>query len=88
MILSALRDYVRDRGQVSLAELTAHFDTDADTARAMLDVWIRKQKLYRRSATACGGACTHCSPAIAEYYVWGQPPEDGAATVTGGCPSR
>jgi putative ferrous iron transport protein C len=72
MILSDLRDYLRQRGQASLQDMALHFDADPDALRGMLEQWIRKGKVSRRSAKAsCGDSCTQCDPASVEIYVWG-----------------
>ena len=51
MILSDIRNYVQDRGQSSLADIALHFDIEPEAARGMLDIWIRKGKLQRRSCS-------------------------------------
>ena len=71
MILSEVRDYLKQRGQCTLSDIALHFDTDADAVRGMMDVWIRKGKVERRSATAsCGTSCQSCDPAATEVYSW------------------
>ena len=76
MILSELRDYLRERGQASLQDMALHFDTDPDALRGMLEQWIRKGKVSRRSAKAsCGDSCSQCDPASVEIYVWGSEPQ-------------
>lgn len=71
MILSQVRDYLKQRGQCTLSDIALHFDTDADAVRGMLDVWIRKGKVEKRSATAsCGSSCQSCDPAATEIYIW------------------
>jgi putative ferrous iron transport protein C len=71
MILSEIRDYLKQRGQCTLSDIALHFDTDADAVRGMMDIWIRKGKVERRSATAsCGTSCQSCDPAATEVYSW------------------
>ena len=71
MILSDIRDYLQDRGQSTLADIALHFDIEPDAARGMLDIWIKKGKLQRRSATgSCGISCSQCDTAATEIYVW------------------
>lgn len=73
MILSDIRDYLRQRGQATLADIALHFDTDPDALRGMLQVWVEKGKVHRQMATAsCGGSCTQCDPASTEIYVWSE----------------
>ena len=71
MILAQVRDYLKQRGQCTLSDIALHFDTDADAVRGMLDVWIRKGKVDKRSATdSCGTSCQSCDPAATEVYSW------------------
>lgn len=71
MILSEVRDYLKQRGQCTLSDIALHFDTDADAVRGMLDLWIKKGKVEKRSATAsCGTSCQSCDPAATEVYLW------------------
>ena len=72
MILAQLRDYIKQRQQVSLADIILHFDVDEDAVRPMLEVWINKGKIHRRMATAsCGSSCHQCQSATPEIYYWG-----------------
>lgn len=71
MILSDVRDYLKQRGQCSLSDIALHFNTDTETIRGMLDIWIKKGKVEKRSATsACGTSCQSCDPASTEIYFW------------------
>ena len=71
MILSQVRDYLKQRGQCTLSDIALHFDTDADAVRGMLDIWIKKGKVIKRSATdSCGTSCQSCDPATTEVYLW------------------
>lgn len=71
MILSQVRDYLKQRGQCSLSDIALHFDTDANAVRGMLDIWIKKGKVEKRSATeSCGTSCQSCDPAATEVYIW------------------
>jgi alpha-tubulin suppressor-like RCC1 family protein len=71
MILSQVRDYLKQRGQCTLSDIALHFDSDADAVRGMLDVWIKKGKVEKRSATgSCGTSCQSCDPASTEVYIW------------------
>ena len=71
MILSEIRDYLKQRGQCTLSDIALHFDTDADAMRGMLDVWIKKGKVVKQSATSsCGTSCQSCDPAATEIYSW------------------
>ncbi len=74
MILSDLRNYIRARGRVPIADLVNHFDADPDAVRGMLDVWIRKGKVSRLASDAgdCDG-CAKCDAFELEIYEWTGP---------------
>jgi DeoR/GlpR family transcriptional regulator of sugar metabolism len=88
MILSELKAYLQQRGQVTLADIVHHFDVDADVARNMLQVWINKGKVQRlQAAASCGSSCSQCEPMTTEIYVWGTPVE-GQQFVRPDCGSQ
>lgn len=71
MILSDIRKYLEQRGQASLGDIALHFDTEPDAVRGMLEAWMRKGKVIKRSSSAsCGTACQSCDAASTELYVW------------------
>ena len=73
MILSELRDYIKLRRQVSLADIINHFETDEQAARAMLEVWINKGKIHRSSVSdSCGSVCNKCQGSSTELYIWSE----------------
>ena len=80
MILSDIRNYLRERGQASLADVALHFDSEPDAVRGMLNTWVRKGKLIKLDGgSACGG-CNQCDAAANEIYHWvtdGTPPQPG-----------
>lgn len=83
MILSQVRDYLKQRGQCTLSDIALHFDTDANAVRGMLEIWIKKGKVEKRSATAsCGTSCQSCDPAATEVYVWSESQIDDGLKVT------
>ena len=74
MILSEVRDYLKQRGQCTLSDVALHFDADADAVRGMLEIWIRKGKVEKSAATAsCGTSCQSCDPAATVIYSWREP---------------
>ncbi|RMG31223.1 MAG: sugar metabolism transcriptional regulator [Gammaproteobacteria bacterium] len=83
MILTELRDYLREHGQASLQDMAVRFDMDASALRGALEHWIRKGKVRRLPpGTPCSG-CTSCAPDTVELYAWvGEPPSAGAVSVT------
>jgi hypothetical protein len=83
VILSQIRDYLRERGQASLRELALRFDTDPDALRGMLAHWVRKGRVSRQTVgTSCGG-CTQCDPAAMEIYLWGEAAPKGTDVLCG-----
>jgi len=74
-MLVAVRDYLRRRGQATLADVAHHFRLSPEVARQMLQVWERKGMVRRRAATAaCGTACSQCDPASVEVWEWREDP--------------
>ena len=71
MILSELRDYLREKKRITLNELVIHFDMDADALRGMLSKWISKGKVRPLPVnSACGTSCCKCDPMLTEFYEW------------------
>jgi len=71
MILSELRDYLREQRRVALVDLVNHFDIDADAVRGMLGKLIRKGKLRKLTVSdSCGTSCCKCDPLQTEFYEW------------------
>ncbi|MDD4914127.1 MAG: FeoC-like transcriptional regulator [Methylococcales bacterium] len=72
MILSDLRDYLRNKHRATLNELVIHFQMDADALRGMLGKWISKGKVRQLPASnaACGSSCCQCDPLLMEIYEW------------------
>ncbi|MFZ2727236.1 MAG: FeoC-like transcriptional regulator [Methylococcaceae bacterium] len=71
MILTELRDYLKQQHRVSLKDLMTHFNSDADTLRAMLAKWINKGKVKKLSLEAnCGTSCCRCDSTLTELYEW------------------
>lgn len=72
MILSELRDYLKEQRRVALIDLVNHFGVDAEALRGMLGKWISKGNLRKLpSGTTCGSStCCKCDPASIELYEW------------------
>ncbi|GAW86211.1 conserved hypothetical protein [Bathymodiolus platifrons methanotrophic gill symbiont] len=71
MILSELRDYLKQQHRLSLLEMANHFDIDADALRGMLSKWVSKGKVKQIDMGAtCGTSCCKCDPAMTELYEW------------------
>ncbi|KPJ68119.1 MAG: hypothetical protein AMJ43_01575 [Coxiella sp. DG_40] len=71
MILSELREYVREHHVVNMYDLVIHFDTDADTIRDMLNVLIRKGQVRKvQDSDVLCRKCVQCRLLAAELYEW------------------
>lgn len=71
MILSELRDYLKNQRRASINELSVHFQIDAEALRGMLGKWIGKGKIKQtKPNAACGGGCCRCDPLLTEMYEW------------------
>jgi DeoR/GlpR family transcriptional regulator of sugar metabolism len=68
MMPSQLRAYLRQRGEASLADLTAHFDTDMEMVKDQLVYWQKKGKILE-TAAGCGKTCCSCDSKIV-FYRW------------------
>ncbi len=71
MDLIQLKKYLQSRKVVPLQDMALHFQTDTETVRPLLDVWVSKGKVRQRpgSAAPCKGCC-QCDPATIEVYEW------------------
>ncbi len=71
MILSELRDYLKEHKRVTLNELVIHFDIDPDALRGMIAKWISKGKVRPLPVgKGCGSTCHKCDPTLTEFYEW------------------
>jgi predicted ArsR family transcriptional regulator len=71
MMLSAIKEYLAQRGQATLADIALHVDAEPDAVRGMLQQWVRKGRVERRKVeAACGTSCHRCDSAAMELYVW------------------
>jgi hypothetical protein len=68
---SALRAYLRQRGEASLSEMAAHFGADADLIQDLLGYWQKKGRI-RTSGADCGKSCARCAEGYrgAVFYQW------------------
>lgn len=74
MILSELRNYLKERKSVALRDLMLHFDTDAEALRGMLQILVAKGYVTKVSAKeACGTSCCKCDSTLIEIYEWVNP---------------
>jgi hypothetical protein len=71
MILTEVRDYLKNRGQAPLRDMALSFGMDEAALRPLLDQWIAKGKVKKLpSGTTCGGGCSSCAPQTIEIYQW------------------
>lgn len=73
MLLGEIRDYVKQRGTVSLRDISLHFDITTDSAQFALAYWQRRGKIREQLAGGCGtGACGGCASNTASQlsYEW------------------
>lgn len=74
-MLSEIRRYLTERGRAPLSDIALRLGVPPDAARAMLEQWMRKGRVCRADAAACGGGCAkgcgHCpQSAASEIYQW------------------
>ncbi|MEJ2611674.1 MAG: FeoC-like transcriptional regulator [Candidatus Thiodiazotropha sp.] len=70
-MLSAIRNYLQQRGAATLMDIALHLDAQPDAVRGMLQQWVRKGRVeMRKTEVACGSTCTRCDPASRELYIW------------------
>jgi len=71
MILSDLKNYLKEHKRVALGDLANRFSMEPDALRGMLDKWINKGKVRKLASGArCGTGCCQCDPAQIELYEW------------------
>lgn len=72
MILSEIKNYLMEHKQVTLGDLSIHFDTDPEAMQGMLEQWIRKGRVLKSELQAtCNKTCSQCCSAFAmEIYEW------------------
>jgi hypothetical protein len=71
MILSELRNYLKERKSVVLRDLMLHFDTEAEALRGMLQILVTKGYVIKLATNeACGSSCCKCDSTLMEIYEW------------------
>ncbi|CAK0760780.1 putative ferrous iron transport protein C [Azospirillaceae bacterium] len=76
-----VKGYLSERGKAPLTDIALRFDTSVDAARALVDVWIAKNRVRRVDidatehmdcgAKACAKAsCCSGNPQNLEVYEW------------------
>ncbi|MEE9423700.1 MAG: FeoC-like transcriptional regulator [Methylococcales bacterium] len=71
MILTEIEQYMRQRRQSTLVELSQHFGIEQDALRSMLDQWVRKGKMRKVNIKPqCQKTCDKCNASELEFYEW------------------
>jgi hypothetical protein len=72
MILGQIRDYLKQRGTISLKETAIHFDISEESASMALEYWVKKGKAHTLSSvSACGSSCGGCGDKPGKtHYQW------------------
>ena len=68
-MLVEVRDYLASRTEVSVRDVAVHFAIAPETARALLEHWVRKGKASRLSLEQCRQCALHCGKSW-EAYQW------------------
>ena len=70
MILTDLRNYIKENHPISLNQLAVHFDMDAESLLPLLEHWEHKGVIQKKvSATSCSG-CSGCKHDLPIIYDW------------------
>ena len=71
MILADLKTYMMENRIASVSELATHFDTDDNTVREMLAIWVRKGKIRQiQDPNIQCSKCARCHKLSTEIYEW------------------
>jgi len=71
MILTQVRDYLKQKRQAPLRDMALEFGIDQDALRPIVELWITKGKVVKLpEGSACGGGCNSCEPQTIELYQW------------------
>ncbi|PWW81066.1 hypothetical protein CR164_12250 [Prosthecochloris marina] len=73
MSLLELKEYLQNRGIVSINDLSVHYNASPETLEPMLEHWIRKGKLRKETPdSSCGNKKSSCSCCTGNdvWYQW------------------
>lgn len=70
MTLSAMRDFIRERRQVSVKDAARHFGTDPSAVEPLMDYWVSKGNVLRRTGDVFSSAC--CGKCGGKGHLWYQ----------------
>lgn len=71
MILTEIRDYLKQHGQVSVMDIAYRFEVEPEVIRSMVAKWINKGMVEEFDVLTqkCKG-CTKCDDKKNEIYRW------------------
>lgn len=67
MKLGQIRNYIKRRGESSLADVATHFDISKKATNLALQFWINKDLVKTQSST-CGSTCSDCGSSDESYF--------------------
>ncbi|MBM3421961.1 MAG: FeoC-like transcriptional regulator [Chlorobi bacterium] len=71
MTLSAIRDFLRERGPASVGDIARHFGSDTVMAETMIDEWIRRGMVEKKAADSFSHVCCgKCSAHRSDICHW------------------
>jgi len=71
MILTQVRDYLKQQGQAPLRDMALTFNMDQQALKPLIEHLIDKGKVEKLpQGTGCQGGCTACAPQTVEIYRW------------------
>jgi hypothetical protein len=68
-MLMEVRDYLASRTEASVRDVAAQFGISPETARALLEHWVRKGRASRLSLDQCRQCALHCGKSW-DAYQW------------------
>ena len=69
-ILCDVRDYVQNRKQASLTDLSNHFHTPPEAMRGIVDQWVVRGTIKQCQPSACGQCSLSCASMPGDSYEW------------------
>ncbi|MCE0495005.1 FeoC-like transcriptional regulator [Vibrio salinus] len=70
MSLSELRDYAAERGDITLKELSVHFNLSPGHIQNMMSVWIRKGVFSEnKPQSKCSSCSCECAEGETVYHL-------------------
>ncbi|BBU64212.1 hypothetical protein MSC49_41470 (plasmid) [Methylosinus sp. C49] len=66
-MLIELADFLASRKEATVSDVAAHFDIAPQTARALLEHWVRKRRAARIDLEQCRQCAIHCGKSWQAY---------------------